>query len=968
MHPVVQRLLLLLRGGRQGRHVFPAVLLGAVAGTVCGWNLTFVLLVLAAVVVNGPLAATLVSFVVALVASRAAATLVVGFGKFLLEKLGLGVVVESLGHGPIVGLLGWHDYHLVGGAVSAICLSLPAAHALSLRTVRRSYAMANSSTSSADSLLRPSWLPLAGVVVVAAFVLTSVVGPKLVGQALLAQWSAAVGSEVSAENIAYDLWKGDLRLAGLRIADGADSGRAALRIDRVTAHVDAGLLLRGCIECDNAVLSGIECDAPPRPASVYGHGEPTFLREDESSKARTASAGQPLDATRFIGNWHDIESRLLALQGIVAGVELVADLETPPMTTRRLRAVPRPRMAPRDPLSGRNVPLVQIKHITVEGLPDSWSLGPEANLEITNVASRPGTSARASQLTLDSTACRARLIVGFRLNVDERRHDVMFSWENGNAATLIDARRATAAGLDVSYAQIAAIRGRGWITRDALELPLSCEVRGVVPTASAGRFGDIDGAVWNEGVTRLGGLRFDVALSAEAGRAKLHVVPAAMVDQLKHQLRSAGEHALVKSVERGRMPEAVAASPTPRTIAPTATTPMAAMTPSVAATPVQTTVQSTAQPTTVAAVSSVPSPTKVETPQPAATPVAAASAVVQATTPSATSTATPTSTHNAPPVVTAAATVVAAQPTAPPAKSVETAKSPRPSAAIASATAVATDLPASTTQTVAPIPTPVAGQSPAPSQVASRPAQVADRAVLASSLEELRQPAGIVETSAMPGMVQWRTGYDSSQAIAAAVRKPSPPAAVAAAAPTATAATATTGLSNLTQPKPPVVPPSAAQAVASAAAARSSPSPSRSTPQTPSQTSPSNSTAAPKPSLLAKVGDWFAPDEAERNAAPQRPTQPERRATTGAVPPESATAAKPYFPRLRALWEDDAPAADIAPQTSLPSPSSPTARDTELATPRTSVQRRSTITNELQPFEPEPPQTVREPWYDRVFR
>src|SRR5439155_4406258 len=99
MHPVVLRLLRLARGGRRARHVIPAVVLGALAGAVCGWNLTFAAIVSLAVVLNGSPGLTLAAALVAFVTTPTAAALMQTLGSFLLEKLGLGTVIESLGHG-----------------------------------------------------------------------------------------------------------------------------------------------------------------------------------------------------------------------------------------------------------------------------------------------------------------------------------------------------------------------------------------------------------------------------------------------------------------------------------------------------------------------------------------------------------------------------------------------------------------------------------------------------------------------------------------------------------------------------------------------------------------------------------------------------------------------------------------------------------------------------------------------------
>lgn len=545
MHPVVIRLLPLVRGGRRARHVVPAVLLGAAAGAVCGWNLTFALTLTAALVINGPPVATVTAAVVAWMTTHAASSLVHSLGYFLLEKVGLGAIVDSLGHGPIAALLGWDDYALVGGAVAALCCALPVAHTLARRAGQIDPGLA-----ATDRLLRPYWPAVATICLLLAAVLPQAVGPQLVGKALLEQWSAAVGVPITADELSYDVWRGELHLQGLRVYGLHEPGRVALRVDRLTAHVDPGLLLRGVLHCDEATLSGLTCDAPPE-SSGFGSAaaEPTVLREDGPSDA---AAKQPLDVARLLRDWHDAQRRLSALGDAVGAVELVADLETQHPAAVRLAAVRRPRKAPLDALSGRALPLVQVKRLTLAGLPESWSLGPQAVLELTAATSRPSSSSRPVHLAVECPDHHARLSVEFDLNGPERSHDLKVLWNDATAASIADVRRTSAAGLDVAYARVVSVRGQGRLTRDRLDLPLVCEVRGVVPAATAGRFGDVEAAVWHDAITRLGTYRFDATLSGRLAEARLQVVSAGMVDQLKHQLRAAGEHVLVKAVEAGR--------------------------------------------------------------------------------------------------------------------------------------------------------------------------------------------------------------------------------------------------------------------------------------------------------------------------------------------------------------------------------------------------------------------------------
>jgi hypothetical protein len=634
MQVVFQRFLYSMRGGRRPRQLVPAVVLGALAGAVCGWNLSFALLVLGAILLNGLVLPTCLAAAAGAGLAWSGASLVQMLGVFVLDKLGLAGAIEALGGGPFVVLLGWSDYQLVGAALAALAVALPVAHASSRRT-------ASAGLAGHVPFFRPyGWLPATiWIVIVASLPYT--VGPRLVGQALLDQLSAAAGAPATAEVCRYDLFCGRLQLENVRLGDAADAGRVALRIDRVAAEVDPGLFLRGRLRCDTATFSGLHFDATSQigtPTKLFPN-EPTFLREGEAA-VREPAPTQPCDVADYLRDWRDVEIRLATLGRLIAAVEGITDLEQPHSAAgQRLEASRHPAVTPRDPLSDRSEPLVSVKKLRLDDLPADWGLGRQAYVELSQLASRPTSSSRGTHLTLDDPTRNLQATLEFRFANGSRKHDLSLSWLRPGCGDLVDGQRLAGAGVDASQTQLASLKARGWASRERVELPLSCEIRGVRLTSSPVRFGGIDFAVWREGVARLGGLRFDAVLTGRWTDPHLQVVPAAFVDQLKHQLRAAGEHALVDAVTTGRLPTSLAnatatppattntASVAPQPIAPIAASPIAVTVASGEVLPTAATRAGTAppvaQPTVPRPTANVPSPYPTT---PAAAPSTAAGA------------------------------------------------------------------------------------------------------------------------------------------------------------------------------------------------------------------------------------------------------------------------------------------------------------------------------------------------------
>jgi hypothetical protein len=573
-----------LRGGPRPHHVAIAVVLGAVAGATAGWNLTFVLLVSLALLHHGSLLATVAAGFIGCAAALIGSNLTTAIGSFCCEKTGIGGVIESLGHGPVVALLGWHQYDLLGGALLALILSLPAAHALARRC---SAANEEDADAAPAPLLRPWGWSTALVWLLGAAATLHIAAPQRVGNELLMQISAAAGAPVTADRIRYDLFGGRLELDGVRIRDLDEPGRVALRVDSVTADVEPGLLLRGRLHVAEIELSGLTYDADPQAAispKLFSTESSTALRADATADdSRSLDPTQPVEAAGFVRDWNEMTIRLTALSRLVAAVESTADLESGHAAgAQRLQGYRRPALEPRDAISGRSLPLVQVRKLRLAGLPAAWSLGEEAHVDLVNLTSRPATTPRGAQLICEVPRHHLELTIGFRLSGGERRHEVALNCDTCAAGDLVDLRRMAAAGIETTAGPTLALRGRGSAGRDRLELALACDVVGFRPTSTAARFGNLDAAVWRAGIDRVGGLRLDATLTGRWGEPHLQVTPAAAVDQLKHQLRSVGEHALVKAVEAGRFPPSSGVAPT-AVAPPVAASPVAVTTPKVAA-------------------------------------------------------------------------------------------------------------------------------------------------------------------------------------------------------------------------------------------------------------------------------------------------------------------------------------------------------------------------------------------------
>ncbi len=121
------KLVAALRGGGHPAGVALAVGLGLVAGFASGVNLTFALLLWLAIVLNVRSSVFVVTWAIGLALAIGGHSICHGVGYALLDELSLGELIAKLGDSPVVALLDWDRYALVGGVAIAIVLAVPAA-------------------------------------------------------------------------------------------------------------------------------------------------------------------------------------------------------------------------------------------------------------------------------------------------------------------------------------------------------------------------------------------------------------------------------------------------------------------------------------------------------------------------------------------------------------------------------------------------------------------------------------------------------------------------------------------------------------------------------------------------------------------------------------------------------------------------------------------------------------------------
>ncbi len=551
MHAFLSSLAAAAHGGRQPRHVAMAVVLGFMAGAVCDWNLTFASLLLLACWLNCRLWMLPVAGACGFTFASIGAPLTHAVGVFCLDKLELGAIIAGPGSGPFLALFALDDFRTFGALLTSLLVALPAAHAV-VRVANHRASESDAPTGiAADPLLRSFGFPAVCCGAVLTATLIHTVGERRAADTFLQRASLALDVQLTADTVDYGLWTGRLEISNLRVAKKDEPETTALLIEQVSAQADPAMFLRGRLACSELTLAGLFCDASSRPQTrpgVFAAG-PTLLKEDVPQTSHNEEPSRGVDLRDLVRSWDAGGERHAVLQQLVAVVERLGDLESPAGGV--LQKFTERGFAPRKSSLAQPSPLVQVKRLRIERLPAAWRLSPDTRLELTHLSSSPAHAEHFAQLSCRDAAYKLNLAMTFHLAGADRRHAVEVSLEDLAADEVLNVA-AVRSSLELGTARFASITGRGTAARDGLELNLCAAVKNVAVPATAGPMAGLDAALWRQSLAYLGEYRVDVKAAGRWNQVKVQCVPAAAVEQLKHQLRAAGAHELVKAVEAQR--------------------------------------------------------------------------------------------------------------------------------------------------------------------------------------------------------------------------------------------------------------------------------------------------------------------------------------------------------------------------------------------------------------------------------
>jgi hypothetical protein len=599
MQKLYRSLLGVARGGVHPREIALAVLLGVLAGFVQGWNLSLGVVLLAALLLNAPWKMLGQAWATAFGLAWALTPVTFRLGHYLLSETPVGEWLEPHADGIWIVLLDLDRYTLLGGLVLAPLIAVPAAvtigwathllqvrfqnlqekiqanqHWQASRAIRFAcWLLLGSMAKAAQGAPKPRWfrpvgLGLTGVVIVPLLGCSWFYLPGHVQGGILRGLMAVNQAEVNVQRMDLSLSEGTLAIEGLRMADPRNLDQDRLRIDQLAAVLKPGPLLRGQVLIEQVRVDGLACDVPrERRAKPYALGMPLFDGDDEPADS-PAEPGHSLYALpEYMPDWKPIEGRLQQVKQLVERVEKLAGMSRSATSrlplSRSAGDDSHPREAADDdeiPQAYRELrakrhafgqvrPRVWVQEVRATHLAPQWGLGDDATIQLTDLASDPRITRKPARLLVVAREGQLKADVQFNLHRPGMPHDLAFEAREVplqklvKPAKLPDTLTVTGGKLTLS--------GKGTLTSRQIDLPLRLTAKELdVKVGGTQPKGGLPADLWNQGLSKLGGLEMPSRLSGGWRSPRLRLNAKELAAKFQEQLRAAGHEVLAHAVEQ----------------------------------------------------------------------------------------------------------------------------------------------------------------------------------------------------------------------------------------------------------------------------------------------------------------------------------------------------------------------------------------------------------------------------------
>ncbi|MBN1553441.1 MAG: hypothetical protein JXA11_01755 [Phycisphaerae bacterium] len=342
MNPIkmFRKLMKAIRGGASSRQIFLGVFLGFAVGMTPGVNLTMILFLICLLILNTNGFFAGVSLILGKVLCLLLAPVTFHLGYAMIHSMGLSALVRALADTPVLALLDWQVYCVIGSLPFTILVgtALAIAATTAMKKVRLAVVAVQGDSEKLRVLTRKLWMrfllwlamgkgkstvvealkkktPLfrkgrliGGAVLVLVFVVLSILFlDSAVKSGIEGGAGFANGAEVNLDSASLSLTKGQLTLEGLQVTNRLKPEENRVQAKKIVADVSIAALLTRRLELDLISCDAMQLNIPrEKPGDVYRQPtEEEKPKEGLLAKLPLGEAGKLQEYTDKVKNFNE---------------------------------------------------------------------------------------------------------------------------------------------------------------------------------------------------------------------------------------------------------------------------------------------------------------------------------------------------------------------------------------------------------------------------------------------------------------------------------------------------------------------------------------------------------------------------------------------------------------------------------------------------------------------------------------
>ena len=310
---MIRKFIKILIGGSGSKEIYLAFLFGIVLGFIPGFNLTTIIIISLIILINVNLGTVFIAFLLGEILMYLMAPLTYGIGSSLIHTASLAPFFKSIINTPVLALMGFDNYCLLGGIIIGVIIGLIFAWIFTntIQTLRKALIVSSENKvinkiagniiikfiikiifgkqknniketlDSKSKFIRKSFFYPFVIFIIILIILDLFLISPLAKRIIITNTENLTGAEVNIENLSLSIFRGKLKIEELQLTDSTNPQNNLIYVKQLEAQLNIAELLAKRFVADKAILKGASIDTKrAKPGKVYSQKQlktPTLI-------------------------------------------------------------------------------------------------------------------------------------------------------------------------------------------------------------------------------------------------------------------------------------------------------------------------------------------------------------------------------------------------------------------------------------------------------------------------------------------------------------------------------------------------------------------------------------------------------------------------------------------------------------------------------------------------------------------